>query len=248
MSGEHLHLLLKKLSTYFHILPLTEVEELFEIELENRKKQKESSNLLDNDDDIPLSQQRSSDQSEIYRHIQPALESFDCIDLFQEIYNEAMQARKESGFKDYDNWNYLVTQVNKSKYLSFMYACISLWQLDPGNSQIRKLSCNASRTYLTLLTIPGAKQCGIFDEDLVIKTFQVITLFEVLNQPDYQRVVRNHDRTQVQLFLISFLEDLVTIFKIVSLREFKDVKKALVIILKGILLHNHVNGYENICK
>lgn len=129
-----------------------------------------------------------------------------------------------------------------------MYACICLWQLEPANPLVRKLSCNTGRVYLILLTVPGAKQCGIFDEDLVVKAFQLLNLFESLKRPEVEKFLLYNDRVQVQLFLGSFLDDLKMILKIVLLEEFTDVKKLLVNTLKGVLFLNHVNGYENFCK
>lgn len=125
---------------------------------------------------------------------------------------------------------------------------VSLWELDPTSSLNRKLSLNASRTYLFLLTIPGAKCCGVFDEDLVTRCLAIFGILDLMRQSSLQRKLRMHEQTQFMLLLCSFLEDLCTVFKIVALEEYKELKKMLVKTLKNIILHNHIHGYDSICK
>lgn len=113
MSGEYLHIHLKKLSEFFHDSPLDEVEEIFELEFEKIKKRKEKQSTSENqdnsdedDDDVPFSNFNrggslkfglETRQPAVYCLVEKALNDFGCLNLLQEFYNEAVLARKEPG-------------------------------------------------------------------------------------------------------------------------------------------------------
>lgn len=250
MSGQNLHISLGNLSQYFHELDIGEVEELLERDLDRVRKKNENQELSNaaesegSDDDECL---QSMLDPKIYSKLTKAMQGYDCIDLLQEIYNDAVCARKETGFKENDSWEFLAKVVNKEKYMGFIYSLVHLWELDPTAAINRKLSFNAARTYLYLLTTPGAKSCEIFDEDLVQRCFGVFNILSVI-RGGMQRKIRGQEEMQILLLLVSLLEDLTNIFKIVSLTEFKDLKKDLIKQMKSVILHNHINGYESICK
>lgn len=134
------------------------------------------------------------------------------------------------------------------RFLNFVYAIVSLWQYDPLNQVNRKLAFNAAKMYCILLTIPGAKRCGIFDEEVVAQVLQVTTILNYFKMAEYEKRFRSHERTQIQQTLCMFLEDLCLVLKFVALDEFKDIKKILAKTLKNVLQYNHANGYETICK
>lgn len=249
MSGQNLHISLGNLSQYFHGLDIVEVEELLEPDLDHIRKKVENHELQDDDDqDSDDECLRSKQDPKVYLRLKAAMQGFDCADLLQEIYNDAVCVRKETGFKEYDSWEFLAKVVSKEQYMGFIYSLAHLWELDPTAAINRKLSFNAARTYLFLLTTPGAKSCEIFDEDLVQRCFGVFNILSVMKSAGMQRKIRAHEETQILLLMVSLLEDLSNIFKIVSLEEFKDLKKDLIKHLKGIILHNHIHGYDSICE
>lgn len=96
MSGDHLHILLGNLSRYFHGLDLGEIEDLLESDLERARKKHEEESLQDKDDsdDECLSAYQTP---KIYSKLQGVMQGYECTDLLQEIYNDAVGARKETG-------------------------------------------------------------------------------------------------------------------------------------------------------
>lgn len=247
MSEKGVHLSLKNLPQYFPNLDIGDVEDLLEPDLDRVRKKLEIQELQENDDsdDECL---RSKQDPQIYSRLRKAMQGFDCVDLMQEIYNDAVWTRNDAGFKEYDSWEFLAEIVDKEKYMGFIYALVHLWELDPASEINRKLSFNAARMYLFLLTTPGAKSCEIFDEDLVQRSIAIFNILSMTKTGGMTRKIGTHKQTQILLQLASLLEDLSTIFKIVSFEEFKDLKKSLIKHLKNIILHNHTHGYENICK
>lgn len=139
MSGECLHILLNKLSFYFHNLPLEEIEELFELESNKIKKRKEKQAASENppqsdddEDDIPLSRQQTSleqqhHQPAVYQHLQLALQNFDCSNLLQEICTDASLARKETGKFCYLNTPFSLTAMLDSFQVSRNTTVGSFW-------------------------------------------------------------------------------------------------------------------------
>uniref|UniRef100_A0A336MX24 CSON008800 protein n=1 Tax=Culicoides sonorensis TaxID=179676 RepID=A0A336MX24_CULSO len=246
MSGENLQISLSNLSRYFHGLDVSQVEELLELDLDRVRKKYEAHELQNDNCDSDDECLESVRDPKIYLHLRTAINGYDCADLLQEIYNNASCARQDIAFKEYDSWEYLANVVNKEHYMGFINSLVHLWELDPTSAINRKLSFNAVRTYLFLLTIPGAKSCGVFDEDLVLKCFDIFNFLSLMKSPSMQKKIRHHEQTQIALFLVSLLEDLCKIFKIVSLPEYVDLKRALIKHLKNIILHNHIHGYESI--
>lgn len=116
---------------------------------------------------------------------------------------------------------------------------VALAQIDPSSGQNRKLSLLCARFYCILLAIPGAKSFEVFDEDILQKCFQI------LNLPDSE--LRSNERSQFQLCLVQYLDDLCTVLKFLALDEYKEVKVGLVKALKSVLLKHHTSGFENIC-
>lgn len=242
MAGPNLHVYLANLSQYFHELDIAEVEELLEADLERvRKKEPNNEEESDEEDD----EMTSKPVPQIYFKLSKAMQDDDCANLLQEIYNQAVSDRKDAGFKEHDSWEFLAGVLCKEKYLGFIYSAVHLWELDPYSRLNRKLSFNAARAYLYLLTTPGAKSCEIFDEDLIQRCFAVLDILGIMQS---QLRIPEHEKMQILVILVSLLEDLCDIFKIVSLQEYQDLKKDLIKHLKNIILQNHINGYENICK
>ncbi|XP_063700446.1 condensin-2 complex subunit D3-L [Culicoides brevitarsis] len=238
-----LNVYLGNLSRFFHDLDLAEVEELLEADLELiREKDENGSNSEDSESDED-DENPSKHVPQIYFKLAAALQNDDCGNLLQEIYNQAVCARKDAGFKEHDSWEHLVNVINKDKYLGFIYSLVHLWQLDASSRVNRKLSFNAARAYLYLLTVPGAKSCEIFDEDLIQRCFAV---FNILGHMQKELILMDHEKTQILIILVSLLQDLGDIFKIVSLQGYVDLKKDLIKHLKNIIMMNHVNGYESI--
>jgi hypothetical protein len=195
---------------------------------------------------------RSRPTETIYglRMVQIAVQDYKCVDMLQEIAAELREARSKGGFynNSNDSWEFLSEYMSVEQYLCFTYAMAGLAEFDALSVINRKLSFAAARAYFMLLTTPGAKRCKAFDERVILKCFNLFNFLQQIKHPTIAQQLKSGEKNEIQLQFVSILDDFHTIFKIVSLEDYANVKEELVKTLKNVILFNHINGYDNTCK
>jgi hypothetical protein len=184
------------------------------------------------------------------RMVQNAVQNYKCVDLLQEIAAELREARSKGGFYNNpnDSWEILSEYMSVEQYLCFTFAMAGLAEFDALSVINRKLSFAAARAYFLLLTTPGAKRCKAFDERVILKCFNLFNFLQQIKHPTIAQQLKSGEKNEIQLQFVSILDDFHTIFKIVSLEDYANVKEELIKTLKNVILFNHINGYDNTCE
>lgn len=99
------------------------------------------------------------------------------------------------------------------------------------NFLILDLAINAGRTYLSLLALPGAKRCEVWDSDLIIRYFK---LFEIL-----EKNIGDH---RIEILFHQMLDECRSVFNIVCVNDHEDVKNKYIDALALVIRHVLVNG------
>ncbi|CAO1361448.1 unnamed protein product [Diamesa serratosioi] len=148
----------------------------------------------------------------------------------------------ESNFLSSDsNWDSISQQgFSVERYLIFIYSLLRLYDVDSNDKINRDLAINAGRTYISLLALPGAKRCQVWDSDLIIRYFK---LFEIL-----EKHVGDH---RMEILFLQMLDECRSVFNIVCLNEHDDVKNkyidAMALLIKYVLVNGKSLTSYDIC-
>lgn len=175
----------------------------------------------------------------------PAIDYHELINELTEICTECRQTRESTVFDNtHDSWEYFAKIISVEHLLAFFTGLIDLAAKEATNTEllIRKVSMTACRTYVLLLTSPGAKIYDAFEPDLLRKIFKV---FDVSRKLD---AMREHERVQVQMLLIMLLEDFQLYLKHVSFEDYEDLQMQFIETIAAMMEFNHEKGFRNKCK
>ncbi|KAG5671536.1 hypothetical protein PVAND_001729 [Polypedilum vanderplanki] len=115
------------------------------------------------------------------------------------------------------NWNLIVNsgKFDVSCYLTFVYYLIKLFEIDQNDKINKDLSFNAGRTYICLLSLPGAKTCMVWDRDLIMEYFKLLNIHVKFTSNDHY----------LELQIIQMLNEIKNVFNIVCLNDQEDVQE-----------------------
>ncbi|XP_058462510.1 uncharacterized protein LOC131437282 [Malaya genurostris] len=229
MAPPHIHMLLNQLPVYFD--PCMTIERIDSIcageELQP--------NCSGNDSSEENSALDLRDCSMIRR----AVEDANLLELLNDICMEARKTRQKTGvFDQYDNWQYLSKKISVDQLLAFIYGLICLAEYDPTESTNRRLANAAVKTYLALLGTPGQKQTAAFNEQVLLKCFDILKLAELLLDPmfdDYLKNERSDFITRLLLDYIQIMDEIQLLLKCMTLKSCDNIKLQLINGLKSLL-------------
>jgi len=74
------------------------------------------------------------------------------------------------------NWDLILKEDNfkVESYRIFVYTMLRLIEIDANDKINRELSFEAGRTFISLLSLPGARRCCVYQPTLIIKYFQLL--------------------------------------------------------------------------
>lgn len=111
---------------------------------------------------------------------------------------------------------------------------MKLIDINPSDKINRDLSFNAGRTYFTLLGLPGAKRCLIWDEHLVLTYFKLFN-FDQKNKASASS--SDYDERFLEIQIIQMLNECKFVFNIVCLSDQEEVLEKYVETLSSTLEH-----------
>lgn len=174
-----------------------------------------------------------------------AIDYRELINELTEICTECRQTRESSVFDNtHDSWEYFAKILSVEHLLAFFTGLIDLATTEAAAKDLllRKVSMTACRTYVLLLTSPGAKIFDAFEPDLLRRVFKV---FEMAKKLD---AMREHERIQMQMLMIMLLEDFQLYLKHVSFEEYEDLQMQLIESIATMMEFHHEKGFQNKCK
>lgn len=175
----------------------------------------------------------------------PAIDYQEVINDLTEICTECRQTRESNVFDNtHDSWEYFVKIISVEHFLAFFTGLIDLITNEAASTEllVRKVSMTACRTYVLLLTSPGAKIYDAFEPDLLRKVFKVFDMAKKLDG------IREPERIQIQMLMIMLLEDFQLYLKHVSFEEYEDLQMQFIESIVGVMEYHHTKGLHNKCK
>lgn len=172
--------------------------------------------------------------------------SFDVIELINcltEICTECRQTRESDVFDNtHDSWEYFSKIVSIPHLVAFFSGLLELTAKDASNFMYRKVAITACRTYVLLLTSPGAKIFDAFEPDVLQKVFKAFHVIKDLG------TFRDHERVQLQMLVIMLLEDFQLYLKHVSFEEYEDLQMQFIDSIIAVMDFHHEKGLLNKCE
>lgn len=165
------------------------------------------------------------------------------INHLTEIASECRSTRDSTVFDNtHDSWEYFSKIVSVEHLVGFFMGLIELTAKHQNDFQYVKLALSLCRTYLLLLTSPGAKIFGAFDTDLLGKLFKT---FGYIKHTDK---FSSNEASQLQMLLIVLLQDIQIYLKHVSFNEYEEQHIQFIECLAMIMEFHHEKGIQNKCK
>lgn len=171
----------------------------------------------------------------------PHLEISELINNLTEICTECRQTRESNVFDNtHDSWEYFSKIISIEHLLAFFTGII---ELITKNDEFmhKKLGITTCRTYVLLLTSPGAKIFGAFQPDLLKKVFKIFNILKHLG------IYRESERIQLQMMVTLLLEEFQLYLKHVSFEEYEELQVQFVEAIGSIMEFHHEKGYMNKC-
>lgn len=182
-------------------------------------------------------------RKEISNQLPQRCEISELINHLTEICTESRQTRESDVFDNtHDSWEYFSKIISIEHLLALFTGLIELTSKDEQDFQHKKLGITVCRTYVLLLTSPGAKIFGAFQPDTLRKLFKVFHIVK------HMRAYREHERVQLQMMLTMLLEDFQLYLKHVSFEEYEDLQIQFVETIASIMEFHHEKGFLNKCK
>lgn len=167
----------------------------------------------------------------------------DVINYLTEIASECRSTRESDIFDNtHDSWEYFSKIISVEHLVAFFTGLIELTAKNENDFQHVRLALSLCRTYLLLLTSPGAKIFGAFDTDLLRKLFKT---FEYIN---HISKFNGNEASQLQMLLILLLQDIQIYLKHVSFNEYEELHIHFIECIAAIMEFHHEKGISNRCK
>lgn len=170
------------------------------------------------------------------------LELSELMDNLTEICTECRQTRESDVFDNtHDSWEYFSKIISIEHLLAFFTGLIELTSNDDSFA-LKKLGICVCRTYVLLLTSPGAKIFGAFQPDLLRKVFKIFNIVKQLGN------YRDSERMQLQMMISLLLEEFQLYLKHVSFEEYEELQVHFIETIGSIMEFHHEKGFLNKCK
>lgn len=165
------------------------------------------------------------------------------INHLTEIASECRSTRDATIFDNtHDSWEYFSKIISVEHLVGFFTGLIELTAKHEHDFQHVKLALSLCRTYLLLLTSPGAKIFGAFETDLLRKLFKSL---EHIKRTDN---FSNNEKSQMQMLLIVLLQDIQIYLKHVSFNEYEELHIQFIESIATVMEFHHEKGIQNRCK
>lgn len=152
------------------------------------------------------------------KFVMNARKDMKCLEALKNIRAYMAEDRKNI---EVTNWDHLVKDGFKVQcYQTFIYTLMRLIDIDAGDKVNRELAFNAGRTYMTLLGLPGAKRCLIWEADLVILYFKLFSFHRNFKSPGKSS---HYDENYLEIQIIQMLSECNRVFNIVCLTDQEEV-------------------------
>lgn len=173
--------------------------------------------------------------------VQNARNQHEVQNILQDICSECRAARVSDALPDeLDSWEKLSDIIEPNKMLGYLSSLIELGKINPKDPINLRLSLNSSRAYLMLLTIPGAKVVGVFDDNLVKQALKIDHFLKVI--PKFNK----NETIFTIIQCVSLLEAIQMLLRYVSFE--KDLKMVVVHCVTLFMLHYHESSSRGKCK
>lgn len=155
-----------------------------------------------------------------------------CLEILKNV-RSVMKINQTSS--EITNWDLLVKNGFKvDHYQSFIYSLMKLIDVNADDRINRDLAYNAGRTYVCLLTLPGAKQYRVWNEDLLTTFFKLFTFHEQFkNNSSFSDYEDHYLDNQI----MQMLDECKNAFNIVCLSDQEDVLQSYIETISSTLDH-----------
>lgn len=182
-------------------------------------------------------------RKEITNQLPQRCDLSELINHLTEICTECRQTRESDVFDNtHDSWEYYSKIISIEHLVAFFTGLIDLTTKENSDFPHKKLAITVCRTYVLLLTSPGAKIFGAFQPDLLRKVYKTFDLVKQLGR------FSENQRVQLQMNLTLLLEDFQLYLKHVSFDEYEDLQAQFVESIASIMEFHHEKGFLNKCK
>lgn len=165
------------------------------------------------------------------------------INNMTEICTECRQTRESNIFDNtHDSWECFSRILSIRHLIAFFTGLIELAKKDVTNFLHQKLAITACRTYVLLLTSPGAKIFDAFEPMLLQRIFKVLEMLKRLAP------FKEHQRMQLQMSIIMLMQDFVLYLKHVSFQNYEELHTDLIDAIAMVMEYHHENGLCNKCE
>lgn len=165
------------------------------------------------------------------------------INNLTEICTECRQTRESSVFDNtHDSWEYFARIISIKHLVALFTGLIELAAKDASNFLHQKLLLTVCRTYMLLLTSPGAKIFDAFEPALLQRVFKSFGILKRLEP------FKEHQRVQLQMSVIMLMQDFVLYLKHVSFENYEELHIELIDAIADVMEHHHENGLANKCE
>lgn len=165
------------------------------------------------------------------------------INNMTEICTECRQTRESNIFDNtHDSWECFSRILSIRHLIAFFTGLIELAKKDVTNFLHQKLAITACRTYVLLLTSPGAKIFDAFEPMLLQRIFKMLEMLKRLAP------FKEHQRMQLQMSIIMLMQDYVLYLKHVSFQNYEELHTDLIDAIAMVMEYHHENGLCNKCE
>lgn len=142
-----------------------------------------------------------------------------------------------------DSWEYLSKTINTEHLLIFHNCLIELAFVNSTNLRYYRLAILAGTSYLLQITTPGAKAFGIFQPDIVQRSFHLLNTIDKI-------CTITGNRTDLYGNYLVLLECIEILLKNVSFEEHENLKIDLLNELVNVIELNYMTAFRNpsMCK
>lgn len=160
------------------------------------------------------------------------------IDVLTEVCTEfrIVKESERHSQKD-DSWEYLSKKINTDHLLIFENCLIELAFIDSTDVRYYQLALLAGNSYLLLITTPGAKAFGIFQPDIVQRSFNLLSTINRIGK-------MSGNRTDLYVKYMSLLECIEILLKNVSFEEYESLRIDLLNELANLIELNYTTAFR----
>ena len=148
--------------------------------------------------------------------VDEAIKDLRCLEIIKSV--RSLMLEGNSNVENVTNWDTLLK--SGFKYQNYHIFCYTLMRLTEVSHEktSRELAFNVGRTYFSLLALPGAKRCQIWDTDLVMQFFKLFSYHKPSSSSS-----SDYDDKFFEIQVIQMLDECKNVFNIVCLSDQEEV-------------------------